>query len=202
MSPHFRAFVAGLLLLAASFFGMTVTHAATADLTWTYPATNTDGTAIPASGAGSIASTKLEWGTCSGALFGTKAGEATVNAPAKAYSVTGLGVGTHCFRAAVVNSFGTQSDWTAAVQKTVDPPKPNPPAFVTVNIVAYDLRWNAGRGTVINAAVGTVARGTACGANEITRQGQRRFHEVSLDQVDLRTLPISAIVVAECGARS
>ena len=201
MSPHFRAFVAGLLLLAASFFGMThVAQAADAELTWTYPTANTDGSAIPASGAGSIASTVLEWGSCSGTAFGTKAGGTTAAAPTKAYTVTGLAVGTHCFRAAVVNSYGVQSDWTAAVQKVVAPPKPNPPTFVTVNIVAYDLRWNQGRGTVLNAAVGTVPLGTACGDSVITTQGQRRFREVSLDLVELQSLPMSAIVVAECAA--
>lgn len=44
--------------------------------TWTYPTQNTDGSAIPASGAGSIASSRVEWGTCAGAAFGTKLGEA------------------------------------------------------------------------------------------------------------------------------
>lgn len=176
--------------------------AANADLTWTYPANNTDGTAIPASGAGAISATVIEWGSCSGAAFGERAGGATLPAPAKAYTVTGLGVGTHCFRAAVTNSFGVQSDWTAAVQKVIAAPKPNPPAFVTVNIVAYDVRWQPGGGTKLARAVGTVALGTECGANVITRRGLRSYYEVPLDRVDLRSLPNSAIVVAECEARS
>jgi hypothetical protein len=176
--------------------------AADAELTWTYPATNVDGTAIPATGAGSVASTLIEWGTCSGAAFGTKAGGATVPAPAKTYTVTGLAVGTHCFRAAVTNSYGTQSDWTGAVQKVIAPPKPNPPVIVTVNLVAYEVRWHQGRGTVLGAPVGTVALGTACGSQRITTAGPRKYYEVPLDKVDLRRLPSSAIVVAQCEARS
>ena len=190
------------LVIVVSLALAQVAQAANADLTWTYPTTNVDGSAIPATGAGSVASTKIEWGTCEGTAFAVKAGEATVPAPAKAYSVAGLGVGTHCFRAAVVNSFGVQSDWTAAVQKVIAAPKPNPPVFTTVNIVAYDVRWQAGGGTKLARAVGTVPLGTACGDRAITRRGLRSYHEVPLDQVDLRGLPNSAVVVAECEASS
>lgn len=190
------------LVLVVSLALAQVAKAANADLTWTYPATNTDGTAIPASGAGSIASSKIEWGSCEGTAFGVKAGEATVNAPTKAYSVTGLGVGTHCFRAAVVNSFGVQSDWTGPVQKVIAAPKPNPPVFTTVNIVAFDVRWQPGGGTKLARAVGTVPLGTACGESVITRRGLRAYHEVTLDKVDLRSLPNSAVVVAECEVQS
>ena len=192
------------LLVFVVLLGLCVhrADAADAELTWTYPATNVDGTAIPATGAGSVASTLIEWGTCSGTAFGTKAGGATVPAPAKTYTVTGLAVGTHCFRAAVTNSYGTQSDWTGAVQKVIAPPKPNPPVIVTVNLVAYEVRWHPGRGTVLGAPIGTVARGVTCGDSVITTRGPREYREVPIDVVNMRRLPNSAIVVAECEARS
>lgn len=151
-------------LLFLTLLGLIVhrADAANADLTWTYPASNTDETPVPATGPGSIASTLVEWGTCSGTAFGVKAGGATVPAPAKAYTVTGLGVGTHCFRAAVVNSYGVQSDWTGAVQKVIAAPKPNPPTLVTVSIVAYELRQYA-NGTLRFVQVGTVPLRAPCG---------------------------------------
>lgn len=79
---------------------------------------------------------------------------------------------------------------------------PKPPVLGVVNIVAYDVRWQQGGGTKLARAVGTVALGTACGANVITRRGTRSYYEVPLDKVDLRSLPNSAIVVAECEVKT
>ena len=170
------------------------TDAASADLTWTHPTARVDGTPLAVA---DIAATRLTWGKCSAALDQTT----DVPAPATAHSIGSLGYGEWCFVARTVDKTGLVSDPTGPVQKIILAP-PLPPTFVAVTVVVYDVRWNPGRGTVLNAAVGTVPRGTACGDSEITRQGQRRFREVPLDVVTLRTLPASAIVVAQCEVAS
>lgn len=127
------------------------------ELTWTYPAKNVDGSDVPASGAGSIVSSKVEWGSCAGTAFGTKAGEATVPAPTKTYSVPNLAPGTHCARVLVTNTYGVSSDFTAAVSRTVDAPKPLPPVITTATVVRLYLRDNP------SLVAGTVALGVECG---------------------------------------
>lgn len=135
--------------------------AGSVQLNWTFPMLNTDGSAVPATGAGAITSTLVEWGTCNGTAFGTKQGGATVAAPALTYTVTNLGPGTYCLRAAVVNSYGVQSDWTAAVTATIAPPKPLPPAL-TIGTIAYELRGYA-NGTFRMVSVGSVPLKAPCG---------------------------------------
>lgn len=72
---------------------------------------------------------------------------------------------------------------------------PNPPTgLVATSTVAYDLKPNGKLGF----PVGTLALGTACLPRVITAQGQRKYYEVSLADVDLDTMPASAIVVTEC----
>ena len=166
--------------------------AADAKLDWTAPTQREDGTALAAN---QIAGYDLEWGKCGQAQQTLRVGAVTT------HTITGLAYGEWCFRVRTVDTTGLLSAWAGPVQKVILAP-PKPPVFTTVAIVVYDLRWNAGRGTVLNAAVGTVPVGTACGESEITRQGQRRFHEVPLDVVELRSLPLSAIVVAQCEVQS
>lgn len=102
--------------------------AASVTATWEHPTQNVDDSAIPASGAGSIASTRIEWGTCNGAAFGSKAGEVVVPAPGKTTSIPNLGVGTWCARAFAKNTYGEESDASAVAQKVIAAPKPKPPA--------------------------------------------------------------------------
>lgn len=166
--------------------------AANLDLTWTYPAKNVDGSDIPAAGAGSIASSKVEWGTCAGTAFGTKAGEATVPAPTKTYSVPNLAPGTHCARVLVTNTYGVSSDFTAAVSRTVDAPKPLPPVITTATVVRLYLRDNP------SLVAGTVALGVECGD-----QAKGKWYAVDRANVKLnfigriaRDVPL----VAKCAA--
>ena len=43
-----------------------VSNAADVRVSWTQPVQNADGSAIPVSGAGSLASNRVEWGSCVG----------------------------------------------------------------------------------------------------------------------------------------
>jgi hypothetical protein len=132
-----------------------------AALTWTLATQNTDGTAIPASGPTSLASTRVEWGSCSGVNFGTAAGQHTVAAPALTYTVTNLAPGTHCFRAYSRNTYGQESAPTNAVQKVIAPPVPQPPGTLTVAAtVAYQVIGTPDRFAMV--PVGTIPAGTEC----------------------------------------
>lgn len=179
-------------LLALMMLVATTASAANLELTWTYPSKNVDGTDIPATGAGSIASSTVEWGTCAGTAFGTKAGEATVPAPTKTYSVPNLAPGTHCTRVAVTNTYGVASDFTAAVSRTVDAPKPLPPVITTATVVRLYLRDN------LSLVAGTIALGVECGD-----QAKGEWHEVDRADVKLNfigRLARNAGLVAKCAA--
>lgn len=185
------------IILSLSLISTTVL-AANADLTWVYPTTNTDGTTIPASGAGSIASTKVEWGTCSGTAFGTKSGEAAVPAPTKTYQVTNLGVGTWCFRANVSNTYGATSDWSGVVSKVVPPPTPNPPTLTVTIPVAYEINLTPSGFVKLGRDVGSVPIGTACSEDIVVANNRATYYAVPRNTVTLYRQPKSSVLVAEC----
>lgn len=166
--------------------------AADVSVTWTQPATNTDGSAIPESGAGSIASNRVEWGTCSGTAFGVKAGEKVVSPAATSTTVPNLGPQTWCFRAYATNTYGIESAASNAASRVVSPPTPNPPVVTTATIVRLYLRDNP------SLVAGTVALGVECGD-----QAKGKWYAVDRANVKLnfigriaRDVPL----VAKCAA--
>lgn len=189
--------IASSITMALLVIGITRALAADVTTNWTYPTLNTDGSSIPASGAGSITSSKVEWGSCVGSAFGTKIGEATIPAPTKTHTATGLPPATYCLRAYVTNTYGTSSDASGVVTVTVNPPKPQPPVITTATVarLLVPTRW----GDQVGHVVGKVELGTECGAQ---RKGE--WHEVSRETVTLNRwgarLPESAVIVARCGA--
>lgn len=113
--------------LAAAF--ATATFAAILTVSWTNATQNTDNTAIPASGPGSIASTRIEYGSCAGTnVFGTKAGEVTVTGQGTTASLPNLGPGTYCARAFHTNTYGEESGPSNVASKTIAAPVPKPPS--------------------------------------------------------------------------
>jgi len=137
------------------------TRAGDAALTWTLATQNTDGSAIPASGPTSLASTRVEWGTCNGSDFGTASGQQTVPTPATTYTVTGLAAGVWCFRAYSRTVAGLESAPTVVVTKTILQAPPNPPGNLTVAaLTVYQFIGTTDAITLL--AVGTVPAGTAC----------------------------------------
>lgn len=178
--------------------------AADASLTWTHPTQRTDNSALALA---DIKETEIQYAPCAAGntwpATGTPASK-VVTAPAAATTITGLAYGTWCFRARtvpVLNPATDQSAWTGPVWAIYLAP-PKPPVLGVVNIVAYDVRWQQGGGTKLARAIGTVPLGTTCGDHPITRRGTRSYYEVPLDKVDLRSLPNSAIVVAECEVKT
>lgn len=169
----------------------------TVTASWVNPVLNNNGSAIPATGAGSLASARLEYGTCVGTAFGTKAGEVVRAMPVTTVTLN-LDPGTTCIRVKVTNTFGLESAASNVAVKVVSPPTPGAPTNLTVTEpVAYDIRPNEttfafDRGR----AVGTARLGAACDEDRTTGQGFYALERPS--RVKLTREPRSTALVAKC----
>lgn len=174
--------------------------AGVAVVSWSPPVTNTDGTTIPASGAGSITETRVQYGTCaSGGGFGTAQGQVIVAMPATSVEINSFVSGqTVCFRAFAKNTFGVESAASNVASKTFDPPTPRPPVLVVVNPTAFDIRLDRFLNARLGRDVGTVATGTECSGAALVVQRGRAYYAFDLSQAQLSKPPRSSVVVAEC----
>jgi hypothetical protein len=188
-------------LLLTSLLGSFV-QADTVTIGGTNPTTNTDNTAIPSTGAGSLVTLRIEYGTCSAAnVFGTKAGEVsrTAGAPGAQFTHTiNLNPGTTCVRAAVSNTFGTESAASNVVSKVVSPPTPRPPQLATIEQQVFDVRPNEQTFSFDRGRyVGTVRLGAACDEGRTT--GANFYALERPSRVRFAREPRSAALVAKCG---
>lgn len=172
-----RLALALLALFASSAF------AGSAVVSWTNPTQNVDGSSIPASGAGSLVSTRVEVGTCSGTAFGTRISEVVVPAPATSTTIDNLAPGPHCFRAFSRNTFGQESAASNVAAKTIPTPVPNPPTITTVAVVAglnraplYRINADGSRGSVV---LGFVPVGAECVGPVVYRYRGADYRRVS-----------------------
>jgi hypothetical protein len=166
---RFVAFVLGLVLSTAAL-------ADTKTVSWMNATQNVDGTAIPATGVGSLVRTTVEYGTCNAGktAIATKAGEIQVAAPATSAQVPLVVVQEYCLDAWHSNTYATTfAPSTAATPVTGNsvrsnvlitnsvPPQPAPPSAVTVgNFVAYQIVQAPDRFTAL--AFGRVDPNTPC----------------------------------------
>lgn len=144
-------------------FMASVAAAGNADLTFTYATKNTDGTSIPATGPGSITTSTIEYGTCTGTGgFNVKQGQIAVVPPATMATVNMVVVQQYCFRATHTNTFGVTSDFSNVAVKNNPAPKPLPPGTLTVDnaLIAYDFQEGDNLAQLI--PVGTMKAGAAC----------------------------------------
>lgn len=182
---------------ALALFLACIAAALSADVTvsWTHPVQFADGTPLALA---QIASTRVERGTCSGTSFGTKQAEQTATGSGTSVVFLALSPGTYCFRAftkATAAAGGLESNASNVASKVIPYPTPGPPVIVTVTTAVYDLKPNGKLGFL----VGTVALDTECG-EQITTQGQRRYHELSYADVKLAQMPSSVLIVGQCEA--
>lgn len=192
--PRWVVIIGGALLILALSHGA---QAGEATLTWTNPTQNTDGSAIPASGPGSLTATRVEYGSCAGLSFGTVAGEVVVNQPATSTVIQNLAVGTHCFRVFARNTYGIESGPSNVDSKTFAPPTPNPPVLtVAAGATAYEIQLLGNGQVKLGRNVGTVTMDGACGSEFVTG-----YYAVAGEYVDYYRTPKSSIVVAECTGR-
>lgn len=182
-----------LFLFAASANAQGAVPRTSAQLSFTAPAKNTDGTDIPSSCAagvtqcGKLALHRIEYGTCNAAAFGTKQGEITVAMPATTATVANLVVQVYCFRAIARNDYGIESEPSNVTTKTIDPPKPGAP-LLAVSSTAYEIRQNA-KGVLVAHRVGVIPRGTECVSDDSLTIGSVEYHRVSREAIDLVNWP-------------
>lgn len=145
-----------LLLLPAIVF------AGEAELTWTAPTQNTDGTALT-----DLAGFKIYAGLVQGGPYGDVS--ITINNPATTtFTVPGLAEGTTYFF--VTTAFNSadpvqESDFSNEVSKFIPPLVPMPPTMLTVtNLLVWDIVKQENK--YVFLGVGTVPGGTPCDPNE------------------------------------
>lgn len=197
MKEHKAIAILALALLALCVAG--IASADTVVATWANPTTNTNGSAIPATGAGALTQARLEYGTCVAGAFGVKAGEVIRPMPATTATLN-LDPGTTCLRVKVTNTFGRESAASNVVTRVIDAPTPNPPANLTVSDpVAYDVRPNESTFAFERGRpVGTAKLGAACDEDRTTGGDFYALERPS--RVKLTREPRSKALVALCRA--
>lgn len=156
-------------------------------VSWTNPTTNTDGTPIPVTGAGSLTGTRVEWGTCSGTAFGIKSGEVTAPAGVSTATITNVGPGTWCARAFSRNTYGTESVASNVASKIVPAPVPNPPILAVPVIagMAQTPVYSVASTGKMSTFVGFADVGTPCSGPVLFTYRTKAFREVPRASVKL-----------------
>jgi len=161
MKEHKLIGTRALALLAMCAVG--IAKAGTLNIT-VIPATQyEDGTALSVT---DITQTRVEYGSCAGAAFGTKAGEYVIAGNGTTGSKTGLAPGTYCQRA-YTTAKGKESGASNVVTATIDQSPPRPPtisATATAALVPiYNKRYDY---WAMGDQVGTVKIGAECDASQ------------------------------------
>ncbi len=186
---HFlKAILLSILALVLTLCAIVYSVAQADDVTvsWTQPLTNTNGSAIPATGAGSIQSNRVAWGSCVGSAFGTQIGAQVVPA-ATSYTVPSLPPATYCFRVTAVNTFGNESLVSNVAQRVVTAPTPNPP-IVTTAVIAGMLQtpvYSVTSGNARADLVGFADVGKACTGPVLFTYRTKRFRQVARADVKM-----------------
>jgi len=175
-----------------------------ADLSWTPPTQNTDGSPLT-----DLASYKVYQATTAAGV--PTATPLVLPAPDNAHTITGLAPGTWYFAMKATNVPGIDSDITPTVNKVVTFPtwsanvtvtvttKPNPPSgLVVTQTMVYEVKENP-NGVMLGRNVGTVPLGTACGSTVLVQNWNTLYYSVPNSAVVFSKPPKSAVVVAVCG---
>lgn len=157
-----------LHLLIAAFLTLvcTTAYAGSASINWVLPTTNTDGSAITATGPTSLTKTTVLYGICAtgNSLPATPTAQ-DVATPATSATISNLAAGTWCFALTVTNASGMTSDPTPVATKTILPPKPMPPTSMQLaDNTIYQLIGTKDKLAFL--PVGTVPAATPCDASQ------------------------------------
>lgn len=131
-------------------------HAGEAELTWTAPTQNTDGSALT-----DLAGFKLYMGTTLGGPYPVSIDIA--DPAATTFTVPNLSEGTYYFVSTAYNSANPvqESDFSNEATKTILPLVPMPPSMLTVvNELVWDIVKQDNK--YVFLGVGTVPMGTQC----------------------------------------
>lgn len=189
---RFSILIASALLALA--LGSIVCRAQASDLgvSWVNPVQNTDNSPIPATGAGSLASNRVEWGTCVAGSFGTKIADKVITPAATSTTITGLPPATYCLRAYATNTYGSESGASNVVAKLIPAPVPQPPVLSSTVTVVWDLKFSKPY-----RIVGNIPLGTPCGEFIVRSRGYS-YYDIPLSAVELTRTPRSSRVVTKC----
>lgn len=188
-------------LLLALTAGQSASEVVT--VTWTAPTAYVNGAPLPASDLHSydiqcvaFTPTNGSPGPCpNGAGLLTVPGTATAASYDLGTVPPSGGLYELSARARVVSL--AESTWSNPAGKTYVAVPPSPPSGLTaVEGIAYTLRSN-GSGARLGYVVGTVPKGTACGAEMLTRRGNKGYYEVPASAVALSG-PHTGPFVAYC----
>jgi hypothetical protein len=175
----------------------------TANLSWTAPTQDTYGQtltkcATQSSTGPCLRSFRVYHGTSEAEVRAKTDGRTINDRNATSYEWTNLAPGTHYFAVTAVNGDGGESGLSNIGSKVVPAPVPLPPGNLTVqqDTTAYRMRQSVDSFEMV--ALGTVAPGTACKADQSVAGG---YYVVPRDAVTLYspfdTKPV--IVFARCG---
>jgi hypothetical protein len=183
----------------AAVLALTASGALAADLTvtWTHPTAFADNSPLTLA---QIASTRVEYGTCSGSAFGTASGSVTVPAPAASGVVT-VPPGTWCFRAftrTTAAAGGQESGPSNVAQRVIAFPPPNPPVLSVTIPVAYEINLTGSGLVKLGRDVGSVPVGTSCSEDVIVANNNGTYYSVPSAAVELYRKPRSSVLVAVC----
>ena len=182
-------------LLALLVFSPLAAVAGTANLTWTAPTLNTDGTAITA---------PLTYKVYGGVQGSAKAVLATVSALAYTHSTAPNGV-TYCYQVSAVAG-GVESSLSAEGCKVMPPAVPNPPTNLTITVAVvaginmapvYKLTSNGKRSA---DPAGFVPVNVGCTGNVLFTYRGLSFRKVDYTQVQFWNVVASENVAAPCKA--
>ena len=185
-----------VLSFALGFISLTV-DAADVQTSWVNPTQRVDGSSLSAA---ELRGTRVEHGTCNGALFGTKNGEVIAAAGATSATIV-LGSGLHCFRAYARASDGAagflESVATNVVSRQVLPTPPNPPGSLVVQqLTAFTLVKSQDR--LVMLPVGTVPGDTACIGSQVVVTDGVTYHAVPTTAVTFSGSVRPVVVFARC----
>lgn len=112
--------------------------AAPVTVRWTNPTSYVDDSALASA---DITRTRIEYGSCVGAAFGTKAGEFISAGNDTSEVSPSLAPGTHCFRA-YTTAKGVESATSNVSSAVVPQPAPKPPTLLDAILAWIKSAWS------------------------------------------------------------
>lgn len=181
-----------ILAIAALSLLSFVSYAGDAVLTWTAPTQNVDGTAIPATGPGSLAGFRIYYRPSTSSTDTL----IVVSDPlATTYTITGLVSGTWNFQMTAYNAENVESDKSNAVSKTIlEAPLPPSMQLVTVDTSVYNVVKKTNGFALIR--MGSVPLNTPCDP----MQSVNGHNAVPTSAVTWSGTARSIVVVAKCSS--
>jgi hypothetical protein len=175
------------LFILLAFLHPALALSGDAELSWTAPTQNEDGTPLT-----DLAGFKIYWGTTQGGPYPTSV---DIPDPAQTtHTVTGLADGTWYFVATAYNIGGTESQYSGEASKVLATPQP--PVLVVIETTAYSVAKTENK--FLLAAVGTVPLGVECIEDEYVNG----YHAVPWTEVDSWFGSVrSELVVAKCASQ-